>query len=180
MFLPHPSSCPISPPTAGAYYDEAAAPAQRSPCLACGGLYWGHGTPNMKLGGLLRLGVRLGHATGLDSGSTLDYVIATRLRASGWSAVLSTGIAGTPSDGAVSACASATWKRCCAGPWRFGRRRKRGRIMDIAAGHGRYVLKLWKATGRIRNRFSCATTAPERRGRQQADRSKKAWGTWLL
>src|SRR5205823_4201253 len=42
------------------------------------GMYWAATRANLKVGGLLAEGIRLGHATGFDSGATLDYVYRNR------------------------------------------------------------------------------------------------------
>ncbi|MBL8697754.1 MAG: bifunctional alpha/beta hydrolase/class I SAM-dependent methyltransferase [Alphaproteobacteria bacterium] len=54
--------------------DEADRLASPLPLASPRGLYWASVRANMRLGGLLSTGVRLGHETGFDSGSTLDYV----------------------------------------------------------------------------------------------------------
>lgn len=104
--------------------------------------YWRAARANLKLGGLLSDGVRLGHQTGFDSGSTLDYVYRN-----------------TPSGrGALGRMADRQYLEAIG--WRGIRQRKvhaeeliaEGvrrlradgvpvRIVDIAAGHGRYVLE---------------------------------------
>ncbi len=61
--------------------EEADAYAAPLPVLSPRGLYWSATRAGLRFGGLLADGVRLGHATGFDSGSTLDYVY--RDRASG-------------------------------------------------------------------------------------------------
>ena len=58
----------------GATRDEAVALAVPLRPLGPRGLYWAFVRLVMKLGGLLSDGVRLGHQTGFDSGGTLDYV----------------------------------------------------------------------------------------------------------
>lgn len=106
------------------------------------GLYWGMTRFWLKVGGLLSEGIRLGHATGFDSGSTLDYVY--RNQPAGF----------TPFGKLVD------WFYLHSIGWRGIRQRKRHieellratiarvagtgepvRIVDIAAGHGRYVLE---------------------------------------
>lgn len=105
------------------------------------GLYWAVTRASLKIGGWLSQGIRLGHRTGFDSGSTLDYVY--RNQAGGVPLV------GTAIDkvylGSIG--------------WRGIRQRKLHveellreamrrvaaagqpvRVTDIAAGHGRYVL----------------------------------------
>jgi alpha-beta hydrolase superfamily lysophospholipase/SAM-dependent methyltransferase len=96
----------------------------------------------MKVGGLFSSGIRLGFETGFDSGSTLDYVY--RNRASG----------ATPIRRLVD------WSYINAMGWKGIRQRKENlvqalldsmtrlhakgmpvRLLDVAAGHGRYVLE---------------------------------------
>jgi hypothetical protein len=112
------------------------------PMLSPRGLYWASTRASLKLGGLLSDGIRLGHETGFDSGSTLDYVYRNKP-------------AGKLLLGAMI-------DRAYLGSigWRGIRQRKihveelvgqamralreAGRpvhVMDIAAGHGRYVLR---------------------------------------
>jgi alpha-beta hydrolase superfamily lysophospholipase/SAM-dependent methyltransferase len=127
----------------GATFDEAqklSAPAQ-----GLLGLYWSMYRAMLRLTGMVSEGVRLGHATGFDSGSTLDYVYRNKAQGRGPLALL-----GRISDR----------QYLDAIGWRGIRQRKlnieellRGalerlqqdgrtiRILDIAAGHGRYVLE---------------------------------------
>lgn len=105
-------------------------------------LYWSATRASLRLGGLLSDGLRLGHATGFDSGSTLDYVYRN-----------------VPAGrGPVGRLIDRRYLNSIG--WRGIRQRKlnieellqhamgqlraRGRpvhIVDIAAGHGRYVLE---------------------------------------
>jgi hypothetical protein len=127
---------------AGTTKDEADALAQPLAPLSPRGLYWAATRASMKLGGALSDGVRLGHATGFDSGSTLDYVY--RNTASG------KGLLGRLID--RNYLDSIGWrgirqrKLHVEELLREAMRRQRGRgaavnIVDIAAGHGRYVLE---------------------------------------
>lgn len=121
--------------------DEADRLASPLPALSPKGLWWAAYRANLKVAGLLSKGIALGNRTGYDSGSTLDYVY--RDTADGLSP-LGRMIDRTYLD-AIG--------------WRGIRQRKRhleeligaalGRlhaagepahVMDIAAGHGRYVL----------------------------------------
>lgn len=125
----------------GATADEARALARPLPPLSPRGLYWAATRAALKLGGWLSAGIRLGHRTGFDSGSTLDYVYRNRPEG--------LPLLGTAIDrvylGSIG--------------WRGIRQRKRHveellreamrraaaaglpvRVADIAAGHGRYVL----------------------------------------
>jgi alpha-beta hydrolase superfamily lysophospholipase/SAM-dependent methyltransferase len=127
----------------GATFDEArklSAPAQ-----GLMGLYWSMYRAMLRVTGMISEGVRLGHATGFDSGSTLDYVYRNKAQGHGPLAFF-----GRISDR----------QYLDAIGWRGIRQRKlnieellRGalerlqqdgrsvRILDIAAGHGRYVLE---------------------------------------
>ena len=121
--------------------EEADALAAPLSTLSPRGLYWAAMRASLRFGGLLAVGVRLGHTTGFDSGSTLDYIYRnqangrtplgrwidrTYLDAIGWrgirqrkldvEALLREAIARLRSAGASV------------------------RILDIAAGYGRYVL----------------------------------------
>jgi alpha-beta hydrolase superfamily lysophospholipase len=106
------------------------------------GLYWAATRASLRFGGLLADGVRLGLATGFDSGSTLDYIY--RNQANGM----------TP----IGRWVDRTYLDAIG--WRGIRQRKLDveallreaidrlhaigvpvHIVDIAAGHGRYVLE---------------------------------------
>ena len=133
---------------AGYTRDEADALATPLPALSARGLYWRLTRLGLRLGGALSQGVRLGHQTGFDSGSTLDYVYRN-----------------TPGGrGAVGRLIDSNYLGSIG--WRGIRQRKLHveellragierlrshgmpvRIMDIAAGHGRYVLEALKGEG---------------------------------
>ena len=125
----------------GATADEARALAVPLSALSPRGLYWAATRASLKLGGLLSQGVALGHRTGFDSGSTLDYVYRNQPQ-------------GVPLIGTAI---DKTYLNSIG--WRGIRQRKLHvqallqeaitrlrasgqpvRILDIAAGHGRYVL----------------------------------------
>jgi hypothetical protein len=119
--------------------DRLAAPlAKTSPR----GLYWSVTRGFMKLGGALSDGLKLGHDTGFDSGSTLDYVYRNE----------------PSSSSAVGRVIDKQYLESIG--WRGIRQRKihlealireamrklrdageEIHIMDVAAGHGRYVLE---------------------------------------
>jgi hypothetical protein len=95
----------------------------------------------MRIGGLLSEGIRLGHRTGFDSGSTLDYVYRNAphgrgplgrlidkayLQSIGWRGIRQRKIH-------LEALLRGTMER-------MARRGTPVRVLDIAAGHGRYVL----------------------------------------
>jgi alpha-beta hydrolase superfamily lysophospholipase len=121
--------------------DEMDRLASPVPTLSPRGLYWASSRLNLALGGMLSKGIRLGHATGFDSGSTLDYVYENEARGAG----------------PVGRLVDRTYLDAIG--WRGIRQRKLNlqeligdamrrlqaenlpvRVMDIAAGHGRYVL----------------------------------------
>jgi len=139
---------PPSPPSLLAAHQtgftryEADTLATPLPRFSLKGLYWSFSRLSMRLGGLLSRGIKLGHKTGFDSGSTLDYVYRNQpqgftalgrfidrqyLNAVGWRGIRQRKVhveqllnramdglreAGTPVH-----------------------------ILDIAAGHGRYILE---------------------------------------
>jgi alpha-beta hydrolase superfamily lysophospholipase/SAM-dependent methyltransferase len=122
--------------------DEAEALASPLPRLSARGIHWALTRLGLKVGGHLSEGIRLGHETGFDSGSTLDYVYRNE-----------------PSGKTVVGRAIDRGYLDSIG-WRGIRQRKvhveellreaiaqlrrKGapvRILDIAAGHGRYVLE---------------------------------------
>ncbi len=122
--------------------DEADELASPLPAASPRGLYWIMTRLGLKLGGLLSDGIKLGHRTGFDSGSTLDYVYRDK-----------------PSGiGPIGRAMDTNYLNSIG--WRGIRQRKLNvedllrdamrrlrdkgmqvRIMDIAAGHGRYVLE---------------------------------------
>jgi len=122
--------------------DESDRLASPLPALSPRGLYWMGYRTNMRLGGLLSDGIALGHKTGFDSGSTLDYVYRnqpsgrgslgraldrTYLDAVGWRGIRQRKIH-------VEELIRVALQRLA----NAGQPR---RIVDIAAGHGRYVLE---------------------------------------
>jgi alpha-beta hydrolase superfamily lysophospholipase len=121
--------------------DESRALGEVLPWYTPRGAYWALTRASLKLGGKLSRGIALGHATGFDSGSTLDYVYRNQAQ-------------GVPLIGVAI---DRTYLDSIG--WRGIRIRKthveellrkalarvhaRGlplRVMDVAAGHGRYVL----------------------------------------
>ena len=127
---------------AGYTKDESDTLGKPLPAWSARGLYWAATRASLRFGGLVSEGIGLGHATGFDSGSTLDYVYRN-----------------TPSGtGPVGRLIDRNYLQSIG--WRGIRERKlhieellreamrrlraRGapvHIVDIAAGHGRYVLE---------------------------------------
>lgn len=125
--------------------DELASPL---PALSPRGLYWSATRLGLRIGGTVSQGIALGHATGFDSGSTLDYVYRNEAR----------GV------GPVGRLVDRNYLDAIG--WRGIRQRKLNleallreamaalraagmpvRVMDIAAGHGRYVLDALQGAG---------------------------------
>jgi len=125
--------------------DEADTLATPLPLLSPRGLYWAATRLGLELGGLFSEGIRLGHKTGFDSGSTLDYVYRNEARG----------------RGALGRMMDQNYIDSIG--WRGIRQRKLHveeliqqailrlrasqhavRVVDIAAGHGRYVLEALK------------------------------------
>lgn len=126
----------------GATHDEAVSLARPLSLLTPRGLYWGLSRLGIRFGGLWSTGLRLGHETGFDSGSTLDYVYRN-----------------TPiGRGVIGRLIDRTYLDSIG--WRGIRQRKAHlmellalamdtlhqqgravRILDVAAGHGRYVIE---------------------------------------
>ncbi|MDM0106724.1 bifunctional alpha/beta hydrolase/class I SAM-dependent methyltransferase [Variovorax sp. J22R24] len=121
--------------------DESRALAKPLPILSPRGAYWAATRAGLRVGRLLSRGVKLGHATGFDSGSTLDYVYRNQPQGAG------------PMGRSIDK----TYLSSIG--WRGIRQRKLHieellreamqrladarcdvHVMDIAAGHGRYVL----------------------------------------
>jgi hypothetical protein len=122
--------------------DEADVLASPLPLASARGFYWALMRLNMRLGGLLSEGVALGHKTGFDSGSTLDYFYRNEPRG--------TGRLGRFID--RNYLGSIGWRGIRQRKLNIeellreamGLLREKGvpvRVMDIAAGHGRYVLE---------------------------------------
>ncbi|MBB4862055.1 alpha-beta hydrolase superfamily lysophospholipase [Pseudomonas nitritireducens] len=121
---------------------EAEALATPLPAWSVRDLYWRATRANMRLGRLLSDGINLGFQTGFDSGSTLDYVYRNQPKGAG----------------PVGRMIDRTYLESAG--WRGIRQRKVNieellrqamaelraqgrevRILDIAAGHGRYILE---------------------------------------
>ncbi|MEJ2229205.1 MAG: class I SAM-dependent methyltransferase family protein, partial [Alphaproteobacteria bacterium] len=127
---------------AGRTYEEASELAKPLAPLSLRNLYWTVARSNIKIGGYFSEGIRLGHQTGFDSGSTLDYVYRNLPAGAG------------PLGRLIDR------HYLNAIGWRGIRQRKKNleellkkaiadlsaeirpvHIVDIAAGHGRYVLE---------------------------------------
>jgi alpha-beta hydrolase superfamily lysophospholipase len=122
--------------------EEADRLASPLPPLSPRGLFWSATRAAMKLGGTLSDGLKLGHDTGFDSGSTLDYVYRNApggrsalgrfidrnyLQSVGWRGIRQRKVN-------IEALMRDAMKRLADAGTPI-------HVMDIAAGHGRYVLE---------------------------------------
>ncbi len=127
--------------------DEADALATPLPLFSPRGLFWAVARQSMRIGGLLSEGIRLGHRTGFDSGSTLDYIYLNQpgglgplgklidrayLQSIGWRGIRQRKVH-------LEELLRSTLER-------MARRGIPIRVLDIAAGHGRYVLEALAAS----------------------------------
>jgi Putative methyltransferase len=122
--------------------DEADALASPLPQLSPRGVYWAAARLAMRIGRRLSAGIELGRTTGFDSGSTLDYVYRNQPQG--------VGPLGRLIDKAYLA--SIGWRGIRqrklhieelvrAAMQHLADRNMPVRVVDIAAGHGRYVLE---------------------------------------
>lgn len=126
---------------AGYTRDEADRLASPLPLLSLRGLYWAMSRASIRMGAWLSSGMKTGIATGFDSGSTLDYVYENEARgispigrmidrtfldAIGWRGIRQRKLHLEELIGSAAASLKAAGRPV--------------HIVDIAAGHGRYVL----------------------------------------
>jgi alpha-beta hydrolase superfamily lysophospholipase/SAM-dependent methyltransferase len=127
--------------------DEADELASPLPTLSPRGLLWAGIRQGLKIGGFLSEGISLGHRTGFDSGSTLDYVYRNKpsgvgpfgrlvdriyLQSIGWRGIRQRKLH-------VEELLRGAMERLAA-------RGMPVRVADIAAGHGRYALEALDAS----------------------------------
>ena len=128
--------------------DEADQLASPLPFMSARGAYWELVRLHMKIGGRWSKGIALGHSTGFDSGSTLDYVYRNEPQGRGalgrwidWVYLNSIGWRGIRQRKLhIEELLRGAMKRLYA-------KRVPIRVMDIAAGHGRYALEALEGTG---------------------------------
>lgn len=126
---------------AGYTRDESDKLASPLPLLSPKGLYWAMSRASIRMGAWLSTGMKTGIATGFDSGSTLDYVYENEARgispigrmidrtfldAIGWRGIRQRKLHLEELIGSAAASLKAAGRKL--------------NIVDIAAGHGRYVL----------------------------------------
>ena len=145
---PHGAPDLIDADQRGPTREEADALAAPLSPLSLRGLYWAATRAGLRIAGVLSDGIRAGHATGFDSGASLDYVYRNRaagrtplgrlidriyLDAIGWRGIRSRKLH------VESLLREATARLRTAG--------KPVHVLDVAAGHGRYVLDAFAASG---------------------------------
>jgi alpha-beta hydrolase superfamily lysophospholipase/phosphatidylglycerophosphate synthase len=122
--------------------DEADVLASPLPICSPAGLYWAAARMGLRIGGILSEGIKLGHQTGFDSGSTLDYIYRNRPRGR---SVLGRFIDQSYLDSigwrGIRQRKTHVEELLRQGMDRLRRKGSAVRIIDIAAGHGRYVLE---------------------------------------
>jgi alpha-beta hydrolase superfamily lysophospholipase len=126
----------------GFTYEESRQLSSELSPLSPKGIYWDITRAGLKLGGRFSSGIQLGHATGFDSGSTLDYVYRNKatgtsvlgrfidrnyLDSIGWRGIR---VRKTHIESLMQEAAQL-----------LKQKNKALHIVDIAAGHGRYVLE---------------------------------------
>lgn len=139
--------CLATADTQGFTHEEAKRLAAPLPAFSPRGLYWRGVRLGLKAGGALSRGIKLGHETGFDSGSMLDYIYrnepqgltplgrmmdANYLNSVGWKGIRQRKINLEELLGSAIS--------------RVSESNLPVRIMDIAAGHGRYVLDALEKT----------------------------------
>jgi alpha-beta hydrolase superfamily lysophospholipase len=147
-FVARQFSQPAQPPSLlnahreGFTRDEEARLAQPLPLLSAKGLLYAMVRFSMRTLGRLSEGVRLGLATGFDSGSTLDYVY--RNRASGSTPIgrlIDRNYLDSIGWRGIRMRKQLLERAIAAAAKRLRAAGQQVRIVDIAAGHGRYVLE---------------------------------------
>jgi alpha-beta hydrolase superfamily lysophospholipase len=129
--------------------DEADALASPLPALSPGGLYWSTTRATMRMGGALSEGIALGHSTGFDSGSTLDYVYRNEARGSGAiGRFMDRNYLDSPGWTGIRARKTHVEELIRAAMERVAEQGMPIRVLDIAAGHGRYVLEALTGAGK--------------------------------
>jgi alpha-beta hydrolase superfamily lysophospholipase len=125
----------------GATKDEADALARPLPPLSPRGLYWAATRASLRFGATLSEGLALGQASGFDSGSTLDYVYRNKASGAGLlGRAIDRQYLDSPGWRGIRVRKTHVEELLREGMRRLREGRRPVRIVDIAAGHGRYVL----------------------------------------
>jgi alpha-beta hydrolase superfamily lysophospholipase len=122
--------------------DEADALASPLPLMSARGLYWALTRLSMKIGGMVSDGVALGHRTGFDSGSTLDYVYRNTPQGKGvLGRLIDRNYLGSIGWRGIRQRKLHLEELLRAAMERLREKNMPVRVIDVAAGHGRYVLE---------------------------------------
>jgi Putative methyltransferase len=122
--------------------DEADALASPLPPLSPRGLYWAAMRLAMRVGGRLSAGIELGHTTGFDSGSTLDYVYRNQPQGAGpLGRLIDRGYLESIGWRGIRQRKIHVEELVRAAMQYLADRNMPVLLVDIAAGHGRYVLE---------------------------------------
>jgi alpha-beta hydrolase superfamily lysophospholipase/phosphatidylglycerophosphate synthase len=122
--------------------DEADALASPLPPMSLRGLYWAAMRQAMRVGGRLSTGIELGHTTGFDSGSMLDYVYRNRPQGTGpFGRLVDKGYLESIGWRGIRQRKVHIEELVRAAMQHLADRDVPVRVVDIAAGHGRYVLE---------------------------------------
>jgi len=105
-------------------------------------LYWASTRLAMRVGGMLSSGIELGHRTGFDSGSTLDYVYRNQPTGGGpLGRLIDKAYLGSIGWRGIRQRKLHVEELICVAMQYIAHRGMPVHVVDIAAGHGRYVLE---------------------------------------
>jgi alpha-beta hydrolase superfamily lysophospholipase len=121
--------------------DESRALAQPLSPLSPRGAYWAITRASLRFAGRLSRGVKLGHDTGFDSGSTLDYVYRNTAQGAGpLGRLIDRAYLDSIGWRGIRQRKLHVEELLREAMERLAEKHRDVRLMDIAAGHGRYVL----------------------------------------
>ncbi len=157
-------ACLLDADKLGATCAESEALAAPLPRNSLRDLYWRLTRASMGLGKNLSDGVKLGFDTGFDSGSTLDYVYRNKPTGKGGlGRMIDTNYLNSIGWRGIRQRKLNVEELLRLAMIRLRDEQREVRIVDIAAGHGRYILEALQVCRRCRSRSCCATTATSTR-----------------